>query len=150
MKPSEDAAKVAEEARRISKGVAFCVSTVVGKYAAYPQVDEPTFERVHKRIGTGFGQFNSRSIGDFCQELRAMVSCPSSELLQPERVVDKSGESQRLDEVELRLISIADVVRRGAHLTHREFKEVLVGLLSWDTKDRRVILDTLVSIIRGS
>ncbi len=150
MKPSEDAAKVVEEARRISKGVAFCVSTVVGKYAAYPQVDEPTFERVHKRIGAGFGQFDHRSIGDFCQELRAMVTCPSAELLQPERVVNKSGAAQQLDEVELRLISIADVVRRGAHLTHREFKEVLVALLSWDAKDRRVILDTLESIIRGS
>ncbi len=79
-----------------------------------------------------------------------MVTCPSAELLQPERVLGKSGESQQLDEVELRLISIADVVRRGAHLTHREFKEVLVALLSWDAKDRRVILDTLVSIIRGS
>lgn len=150
MKPSRDAAKVAEEARRISKGVAFCVSTVVGKYTAYPQVDERTFERIHKRIASGFSDFDSRSIGDFCQELRAMVSCPSSELLQPERVVDKNGEAQRLDEVELRLISIADVVRRGARLSHREFKEILVGLLSWDVKDRRVILDTLVSIIRGS
>ncbi len=150
MKPSEDAAKVAEEARRISRGVAFCVSTVLGKYAAYPQVDESTFERVHKRIGDGFDQYTGRSIGDFCQELRAMVSCPSCELLQPERVVDRNGESQRLDEVELRLISIADVVRRGAHLSHREFKEILIGLLSWDARDRRVILDTLVSIIRGS
>lgn len=147
MKPSEDAARVAEEARRISRGVAFCVSTVVGKYAAYPQVDEPTFERVHQRIGSGFDQFK-QSIGDLCQELRAVISCPSSELLQP--IADKRSEAKPLDEVELRLISIADVVRRGAHLNHREFREVLVALLSWDPKDRQVILDTLVSIIRGS
>lgn len=150
MKPSEDAAKVAEEARRIAKGVAFCLSTVLGKYAAYPKVDESTFERVHTRIATGLTGLNGRSIGDFCQELRAMTSCPGCELLKPERVVDRHGDAQQLDEVELRLISIADVVRRGARLSHAEFKEILIGLLSWDTKDRGVILDTLVSIIRGS
>ena len=150
MKPSEDAAKVMGEAWRISSRLAFCVATVMGKYAAYPQVDDPTYERIHKRIVAGFSHFTGISAGNFCQELRAVISCPAAELLRPERVVDRRGEARELDEVELRLISLADVLRRGARLSHSEFKEILIGLLSWAPEDRAVILGTLENIIRGA
>ncbi len=148
MQPKKDALAIEEEALKIARSVAFCVATVVGKYACYPNVDEATFERIHKRITGGLTK-RRRSIRDVCQELRAVTSCHVKELVEPERVVDSDGNREELDEAELRLVAIADVIRRSSRLPNSVFREILTGLLSWDPPDRLVILDTLTSIIRG-
>ena len=149
MAPEKDVSKVEGEALRISKGITFCVATVIGKYTSFPDVDEPTFSRVHQKITAGLLFHRRNSIGDFCQELRGVIACPVSELLHPERVTDADGNDDHLDETELRLIAIADVVRRNANISDALFRELLTGLLSWDANDRVIILDTLINIVRG-
>ena len=146
----QDTARAEQEAHKIAKGVAFCLATVVGKYAAYPQVDETTFERVHQKITAGLIFHCGRSLGNFCQELRAVISCPVGELIRPENIVDANGNPKEFDETELRLIALSDVVRSGSRLSSSMFREMLTGVLSWDAPDRRVILNTLTNIVRGS
>lgn len=149
MTPRKDAFTTEKQALRISRGITFCVATVVGKYASFPDVDEPTFQRVHQKITAGLLFHRREGIRDFCQELRGIIACPVAELLHPDRVLDTDGNDDRLDETELRLIAIADVLRRNANLSNRLFREMLTGLLAWDANDRNVILDTLVKIVRG-
>ncbi len=117
-----------------------CLAKIVGKYAAYPAVDTATFERIHGALARGINRKKSPSeLGDFCQELRAVVNCPLQELIRP----------RGADEVDTRLSAIAQVVRAHAQLPDALFRELLTGLLSWSPSDKALILKTLQTIIRG-
>ncbi len=145
MQPTEDSPRLEQEAWKIANGVAFCVATVVGKYASYPHVDEPTFRRVQSGLTDGFRRHQNDRIGDVCQELRGVCVCPVRELLAPIRASDEP----RASEVELRLLALADVLRRAAQLPESRHRELVLGLLSWNPDDRSVIFRTLRDIIDG-
>ncbi len=133
---------------KISLGVAFWAATMVGKYNGYPKVDETIFERVHRSLKGPLSKLGDVERGDFCQELVAMISCPAAELMKPEPPIACDGIAGQLDEIELRLISIADVMRRHASLEQGQFKELLVALLSWKDKDRLVVYETFKAIVQ--
>ena len=128
------------EAWRIATTLNFCLAKIVGKYAAYPKVDTHAFHRVRSAIETGLKKRSHEvKLGDFCQELRAVASCPSAELLR----------SAGSDATDCRIAAIAQVVHEYASLDEDIFRELLTGLLSWEPKDKKVILKALSGIIRG-
>lgn len=125
---------------RLVSTLNLCLAKIVGKYAAYPAVDSAAFERVHAALTRGINQKKSPAeLGDFCQELRAVVNCPVQELLRP----------RGADDTDARLSAIACVVRVHAALADEIFRELLTGLLSWSPNDKALILKTLQAIIRG-
>jgi hypothetical protein len=128
------------EAWRIATTVNFCLAKVVGKYAAYPEVDLVAFKRVHDAVEEGLERLVADSLlGDFCQELRSVISCHVAELLRPEGA----------DEIDARITAIAQVVRVRTGLNDALFREILEGLLSWEPCDKQLILDALTGIING-
>ncbi|MBI4601502.1 MAG: hypothetical protein HY721_06000 [Planctomycetes bacterium] len=127
------------EAWRIAADVNFCVSKIVGRYAAYPQVDAGAFRRVHTTVDRGLKRLKGSAVRDLCQELRAVTSCHVSELLR----------AQGADETDTRIVAIAQVLRERCGIPDDLFREVLAGLLSWTPGDKLVILDALVKVIRA-
>jgi hypothetical protein len=128
------------EAWRIATTVNFCLAKVVGKYAAYPEVDPSAFKRVHDAVAGGLERLVADSLlGDFCQELRSVVNCHVAELLRPEGA----------DDTDTRITAIAQVVRIRTGLGDDIFREILEGLLSWEPGDKLMILDALVGVIRS-
>jgi len=117
-----------------------CLSKIVGKYVAYPSVDAQTAERIEGILTQGLSRRAPAEVGDFCQELRAVTSCPISELIRPKGA----------DDTETRITAIAHVVRFHASLNDAAYKEILTALLSWSAADKAVILSTLVGIVRGA
>jgi hypothetical protein len=135
----EQRQKNASEAWRIASDVNYCIAKIVGKFVAYPDVDREAFRRVHGAIRRGLRtSARERGVQDFCQELRAVISCPLTELLRPPCA----------DGVDTRLAAIAQVVRDHSGLDDDLFGELIQGLLSWRRQDREVILDTLSGLIR--
>jgi hypothetical protein len=129
-----------DEAWRIATAVNICLAKVVGKYAAYPEVDAAAFKRVHDAVWEGLERLAADArLGDFCQELRSVVNCPVAELLRPDGA----------DELDAKITAIAQVVRVRTGLNDEVFREVLQGLLSWEAGDRQTILDALAGIIRS-
>ena len=117
----------------------FCLAKIAGKYAAYPEVDAATFDRLHAALTRGINRRKTAgSLGDFCQELRSVANCPPAELLTPEGA----------DEADSRLNAIAHVVRRHAALDATTFRELLRALLAWNPPDKALILKALLAIIR--
>jgi len=128
------------KACRILTTLNFCLSKIVGKYAAYPDVDSAAYRRIHSALSVVMTRQSSTSaLGDYCQELRAVATCPVSELLRP----------READDVDTRITAIAQVVRQHTGIDDTSFRELLTGLLSWSLPDKMVILETLVGIIRG-
>jgi len=128
------------EAWHIATALNICIAKVVGKYTAYPQVDSEAFHRVFSTVEKGLrGRWQEAKLGDFCQELRAVASCPIRELLR----------SAGADDTDTRIAAIAQVVRVHAGLSDDVFREILTGLLSWEAEDKNVILEALVRIVRG-
>ena len=143
MEASKNLSNVNPEAWRILTTLNFCLAKIVGKYAAYPHVDSAAFDRIHNAVAEGLsglskGKGGAR-IGDFCQELRAVANCPVAELLRPGGA----------DATDRRITAIAQAVRQNAGLKDEVFRELVTGLLSWDSADKTVILDALLTIIRG-
>lgn len=125
---------------RIATTLHDCLSRIVGKYTAYPNVDSSTFRRMHKALNGGISQQEtSMDLGNYCQELRAVTACDPRELLKP----------RDADDTDARIMAIAQVVRGHAALDDKTFRELLTGLLSWSPADKAVIQDTLVRIIRS-
>lgn len=139
-KMDRNVSEVVPEAWRIATTLNFCLAKIVGKYAAYPQVDSQVFRRIRSAVESGLRRRSREAkLGDFCQELRAVASCPTAELLR----------SAGSDETDSRIAAIAQVVREYASLDDALFRELLTGLLSWEPKDKDVILKALVGIVRG-
>lgn len=127
-------------ARRILSDVALCLGKIAGKYAAFPNVDSATCDRVTQAIENGWLQDQSTSrMADACQELRAVASCDLRELLR----------FPGADDSDIRIAAILEVVRSRARLEDSLFREVLTAHLSWEKGDKAVILDALTRIIRG-
>jgi hypothetical protein len=127
------------ECWRVASAFNYCLAKIVGKFAGYPQVDPAAFHRMHEAIGRGLAsRRRAARIGDFCQALRGIVACPIEELIGPPET----------DAVDIRLASIAQVVREGASLEHGLFEDLIRGLLSWNRTDKQVILRTLSSILQ--
>jgi hypothetical protein len=125
---------------RIATTLNFLLSKIVGKYVAYPEVDAEAFQRIHSSVAAGLQRLRAGSrLGDFCQELRAVVSCPVGELLRAEGAGD----------VDTRITAVAQVVRQNTGMSEETFRELLSGLLSWGDRDKTVILNALVEIIRS-
>jgi len=128
------------ETWRIATTLNFLLSKIVGKYAAYPEVDPEAFQRIHSTVAAGLQKLRAGSrLGDFCQELRSVLSCPVEELLRAEGA----------DDVDTRITAVAQVVRQNTGMPESTFRELLSGLLSWGERDKSVILGALVEIIRG-
>ena len=129
-----------QESWRIATALNFCLAKIVGKYAAYPGIDPGAFKRVHNAISQGLSRGKEAPrIGDFCQELRGVVSCPVAELLR----------AKGADEVDTRITAIAQVIRERTALQDGVFRELLTGLLSWERRDKEVILRALTGIIKS-
>ena len=127
------------EAWRIATTLNLDLPKIVAKYPAYPKVDSHVFHRMRSAIEAGLRQRSHEAkLGDFCQELRAVASCPTAELLR----------SAGSDATDCRIAAIAQVVHEYASLDEDLFRELLTGLLSWEPKDKKVILDALVGIVR--
>src|SRR5262245_35056221 len=95
------------EARRIASSVTICLSKIIGRYAAYPNVDSAAYRRIHEAIERGLGKGRSSArVRNFCQELRAVTSCPIRELLR----------SEGADDTDARLVAIAQAVREHCGL----------------------------------
>jgi hypothetical protein len=140
MEARKDLSQREEEAWRIVSALNFCLAKIVGKYADYPRIDPAVFQKIHNAIREGLSRSREKLvIGDLCQELRSVVSCPVAELLRP------SG----AEGVDTRITAIAQVVRQGSRLRDEVFRELLTGLLSWERRDKEVILKALTGIIRG-
>jgi hypothetical protein len=140
MEPKRQVTNREAEAWRIAITLSFCMAKIVGKFKAYPEVDSGVFHRLHQTIGRGMTRLRARStLGDFCQELRAVTACPAAELLRP------SG----ADDTDARITAIAQVVRQRTGLDDDVFRDLLSGLLSWEPTDKAVILEALTGIIRS-
>jgi len=139
-KTGRNVSEMEPEAWRIATTLNFCLAKIVGKYAAYPRVDSQVFHRIRSTVESGLRRRGREAkLGDFCQELRAVASCPMAELLR----------SAGSDATDCRIAAIAQVVREYASLDDALFRELLTGLLSWEPKDKKVILNALVGIVRG-
>jgi hypothetical protein len=126
--------------RRIAEDLALCLSKIVGKFAAYPEVDPAAFQRMHSALERGLVSMDSPArLGDYCQELRSVAKCPARELLS----------FPRAGEIDARIAAIAQVVSQNAQLKEESFRELLTALLSWQDTDKRLILDVLTEIIHG-
>jgi hypothetical protein len=135
-----DVSKVYPQAWHTVTTVLICLSKIVGKYVAYPSVDAQTADRIEAVLTQGLSRRAPAEVGDFCQELRAVVGCPVSELIRPKGA----------DDTDTRITAIAQVVRFHASLNDAAFKEIVTALLSWSAPDKAVILSTLVGIVRGA
>jgi hypothetical protein len=135
-----EAGEAPPKAWHIATTLVFCLSKIVGKYAAYPEVDQATFENMNSALTRGLIHNKTASaLGDFCQELRSVTNCPVKELLAP----------RGADDNDIRLSAIAHVVRRYAELDEATFRELLTALLSWSPADKALIRKAVVSVIRG-
>lgn len=137
-----------QRARQTLADLHLCLAKVVGKYAAYPEVDASVLRKLHTAMEGGVcrnadspapGPAHRPKLGDYCQELRAVLSCPLAELLQ----------FAGADETDLRLTAVAQVVRQRAKLEEGAFRELLTGLLSWERVDKGAILEAVTAIVRS-
>jgi hypothetical protein len=129
------------EAWRIASSLAFCLSKIIGRYTAYPNVDTAAFRRIHDAMERGLRRGRSSAkVRNFCQDLRAVTSCPIRELLRAEGA----------DDTDARLVAIAQSVREHCGLDDELFRELLTGVLSWTPKDKARILETVVAIVRSA
>lgn len=131
---------VVPRAWRLVHSLNFCISKVIGKYAAYPAVDPDVFQRVHDALARGTSEIQTTAeLGNYCQELRGVANCPAVELLHPPGA----------DDTDARISAVAHVVRRHTRIDDSLFRELITGLLSWSPADKKLILTTLQSIIRS-
>ncbi len=139
METGKEKTTTERRARQVLADINFCLSKVAGTYAAYPNVDAAVFRRMHAALGEGLVRRDKGStLGDFCQELRAVMSCPVAELLR----------FAGADDTDTRLAAIAQVLRERARLEEDVFRELLTGLLSWERKDKAAILEAVTAIVR--
>ncbi|HVR74746.1 MAG TPA: hypothetical protein VMT52_10460 [Planctomycetota bacterium] len=140
METDRNLSSTEREAWRIAQALNFCLSKIVGKYAAYPEVDLEVFRRIHAAVEEGlYHGKRGLKLKSFCQELRAVTSCPVSELLR----------SEGADDTDTRIAAVAQVVREHAGLSDAVFRELVTGILSWQPGDKSMILEAMVSIIRS-
>ena len=118
--------------------VVLCLAQVVAKSVSYPHGDPATFARLESSLGLGLASGLRRApIGDLCQELRAVLRCPRSEL-----IAGSDG-----DEWGPRLVAVALVLRDYGKLSDAVFDELAVGLVSWRPTDRNLIAKTLDELL---
>ena len=118
--------------------VTLCVAQVIAKSVSYPDGDPATFARIESALGMGLAAGLRRApVGDLCQALRAVLRCPSSELMA--RVDGEEWGS--------RLMAVARVLRDYGSLNDSVFDEISVGLISWRNEDRRLIAETLNELL---
>lgn len=140
MPTRQDPTSLEGRSRRMLAEVAFCVAKVAGKYSGYPEVDAQVFERIRSALEQGFfDRMSSSRLGDACQELRGMATCPDPELLS----------FPGADATDRRLAALLESIRARARISDDLFRELLMAHLSWEAGDKRVIVDALTSVIRG-
>jgi hypothetical protein len=140
METGKNTSSKEQKARQTLADLHVCLAKIVGKYAAYPEVDAAVFRRLHSSMEEGLRRgAGGPKLGDYCQEMRAVLSCPAAELLQ----------FADADETDLRLAAIAQVVRQRARLAEGAFRELLTGLLSWERVDKSAILEAVTAIVRS-